>query len=199
MVQINPLLYAIPVLSRFTPLDSASSGLVVRQSFDPSSLPSACQFPCQVVGSAGSSCNDDLSCMCTSTLGNELQQCLSCLANADPIYQNEAQGDISSWNEICNGSLTLSGGSSSGDTTGWTTGTAVGTTGGTTGVMTVDTTSGTTGGTTSGTTPATATGTSSSGGSGANPLAASGGVGLKTSGSMVVCMVAALVGAFISF
>lgn len=51
---------------------------------------------------------DSLSCMCTGTIGSELQQCMSCIVSADSAVQSEAQSSIDSWNEACNGNLSVS-------------------------------------------------------------------------------------------
>ncbi|KIL00170.1 hypothetical protein PAXRUDRAFT_821964 [Paxillus rubicundulus Ve08.2h10] len=114
MVQILPLLQALSAAVQVTPSDQSHNDLVVRQ-ISTSGLPAACQTPCNVINTI-TNCGDNISCICTSSVGSELQQCLNCLVAADPSVDGQAQAVINTWNEACGGSLTLSGGSSSSGT-----------------------------------------------------------------------------------
>ena len=49
-----------------------------------------------------------LSCTCETGNGSELQQCMTCLVDAEPTVQSTAQSALDSWNEACNGDLTVS-------------------------------------------------------------------------------------------
>ncbi|KAF9244481.1 hypothetical protein BU15DRAFT_71466 [Melanogaster broomeanus] len=190
MVQIAPLLnFALSTAAQIRAGNTSPNGLVVRQAFDPSSLPTACQDPCNVINTM-TDCGSSTSCICASTVGSELQQCMSCLVSADPDVQSSAQGAIDSWNELCGGSLTISGGSSSGSTPSAAPASA-------TAVSVAATTpAGNTvaaGATTTKSTATTSAGSSS--GSSSNPLGAGSGgaLGLKAAG-VVVGIVAAFVG-----
>ncbi|KAN0078068.1 hypothetical protein V8E55_010125 [Tylopilus felleus] len=170
MVQIAPLLQAMSVTSRFTPTDSTSNGLAVRQSFNPGDLPPACQSSCQVINTMENcdSSTQALSCICASSIGSQLQQCMNCLVSNVPSVQSEAQSALDSWNQECGGKLSLTGGS----------------------------TGGSSGGSSSGTVPAPTGGSSSS--SSGSPFGKSGGaVGLAAC-SLAACIVAAFAGALMS-
>ena len=53
-------------------------------------------------------CSSSLTCICTSTIGSELQSCMSCLTEADPSVETDAQSSLDSWNQACGGSLSVS-------------------------------------------------------------------------------------------
>lgn len=53
-------------------------------------------------------CGASLSCMCTNTIGSQLEQCMNCLVSAEPTVESEAEAAISGWNEACNGNLSVS-------------------------------------------------------------------------------------------
>ncbi|KIL00161.1 hypothetical protein PAXRUDRAFT_821954 [Paxillus rubicundulus Ve08.2h10] len=183
MVQITPLLYALSVASQVAPRDTSPNGLVVRQTFDPSSLPAACQAPCEVINTM-TNCGSSITCICATAVGTELQQCMSCLASAEPSAASEAQSALDSWNEACGGTFSLSGGSTSGGST--TTGGASGGSSGGTGATT-----------TSASTPTTSS-TTTGGSSSTNPLGSGtntgGAMGLKAAG-VTVGIAAAFFGA----
>lgn len=115
MVQITPLLQLLVAVAQAPPAsvarDVPPNALAVRQ-VNTSDLPSQCQTTCQVVNTI-SDCGSSLSCVCASTIGTELQSCMSCLVSVEPSASTDANSAISSWNEACGGSLTLTGGSTS--------------------------------------------------------------------------------------
>ncbi|KAF9221192.1 hypothetical protein BS17DRAFT_284180 [Gyrodon lividus] len=106
MVQITPLLHALSAAAQIAPRDAPPTALVARQTFDPSSLPPACQSPCGVINTM-TNCGSSISCLCASSVGSELQQCMSCLVSSEPTVQSDAQSAIDSWNQACGGSLTV--------------------------------------------------------------------------------------------
>ncbi|KAJ8594200.1 hypothetical protein M405DRAFT_858323 [Rhizopogon salebrosus TDB-379] len=116
MVQITPLLNALAAVAHVYPVarDASPNSLAVRQ-VDTSDLPAQCQTSCQVINTM-TNCGSSLSCICATSIGSQLQSCMSCLTEAEPSVQSDAQSSISSWNEACNGDLTLSGGSASSST-----------------------------------------------------------------------------------
>ncbi|KAF9221200.1 hypothetical protein BS17DRAFT_285250 [Gyrodon lividus] len=106
MVQIVPLLHALSAVAQVTPQDVSPDCFVVRQIYNPSSLPPACQSPCDVTNTIYD-CDLDLFCICGYSVGSELQQCMRCLVSADPTVQGAAQTDLDEWNEACGGSLSV--------------------------------------------------------------------------------------------
>ncbi|KIJ19612.1 hypothetical protein PAXINDRAFT_96892 [Paxillus involutus ATCC 200175] len=185
MVQITPLLYALSAAySQVTPRDVSPNSLVVRQTFDPSSLPTACQSPCEVINTM-TNCGSSISCICATTVGSELQQCMSCLVSADPSVQSSALSALDSWNQACGGTLSLTGGSSSGGST---------TSGGSSGGSTGGSTGGTGVTTSSASTPTTSSSSTTGGSTSTNPLTKGGAMGLKAAG-VTVGIAAAFVGA----
>lgn len=119
MVQITPLLQLLVAVAQAPPAsvarDVSPNALAVRQ-VNTSDLPSQCQTKCQVVNTI-SDCGTSLSCICASSIGTQLQSCMSCLVAAEPSASTDANSAIDSWNEACGGSLTLTGGSTSTSTT----------------------------------------------------------------------------------
>ncbi|KAG1758216.1 hypothetical protein EDD22DRAFT_214551 [Suillus occidentalis] len=109
MVQITPLLQLLVAVAQAPPAsvarDVSPNALAVRQ-VNTSDLPSQCQTSCQVVNTI-SDCGSSLSCICASTIGTQLQSCMSCLVSAEPSASTDANSAISSWNEACGGSLTV--------------------------------------------------------------------------------------------
>ncbi|KIJ19601.1 hypothetical protein PAXINDRAFT_96882 [Paxillus involutus ATCC 200175] len=105
MVQILPLLQALSAVVQVTPNDQSHNDLVVRQ-ISTTDLPPACQAPCNVINTI-TVCGDSISCICASSIGPVLQQCLNCLVAAAPSVYGEAQTSINDWNEACGGHLTV--------------------------------------------------------------------------------------------
>ncbi|KAN0078065.1 hypothetical protein V8E55_010122 [Tylopilus felleus] len=203
MVQIAPLLQAMSVASRFIPTDSNSNDLAVRQSFDPIDPPVACQSSCQVVNTLDN-CNESTTCICASSLGSQLQQCMNCFVSNVPSVQIEAQNVLDDWNQECGGELFLTSGSASGSGSGSSSGTVLTSAGGS------SSSSGSSGSSSSGTVPAPTGGSSSSSGSstgsssgtvpaptGSSSSSSGGAVGLAAC-SLAACIVAAFVGALVS-
>ncbi|KAN0078062.1 hypothetical protein V8E55_010119 [Tylopilus felleus] len=186
MVQIAPLLQAMSVTS-LTPTDSTSNGLAVRQSVDFGDPPVACQSSCQVVNTMGN-CDENTTCICASSLGSQLQQCMNCFVSNLPSVQSEAQSVLDSWNQDCGGELSVRSHAcltTSEVIAGLSSGTVPAPTGGS------SSSSGSSTGSSTGTVPA-PTGSSSSS-SGGSPFGKSGGaVGLAA------CIVAAFAGALVS-
>lgn len=117
MVQIAPLLQVLAAAAQVPPVArSVSPNALAARQVSTSQLPSQCQSTCQVVNTINN-CNSDLSCICGSSIGTQLETCLNCVVLAEPDANSEAQSVIESWNEACNGTLTLSSGSTSTSTT----------------------------------------------------------------------------------
>ncbi|KAG2131143.1 hypothetical protein BD769DRAFT_1386829 [Suillus cothurnatus] len=121
MVQIAPLLQVLAAAAQVPPVArSVSPNALAARQVSTSQLPSQCQSTCQVVNTINTSsknCSSDLSCICGSSIGTQLETCLNCVVLAEPDANSEAQSVIESWNEACNGTLTLSSGSTSTSTT----------------------------------------------------------------------------------
>ncbi|KIK32080.1 hypothetical protein CY34DRAFT_19311 [Suillus luteus UH-Slu-Lm8-n1] len=119
MVQITPLLQLLAAVAQAPPAsvvrDVSPNALAVRQ-VNTSDLPSQCQNTCQVVNTI-TNCGSSLSCVCASTIGTQLQSCMSCLVSAEPSASTDANSAMNSWDEACGGSLTLTSGSTSTSTT----------------------------------------------------------------------------------
>ncbi|OAX38227.1 hypothetical protein K503DRAFT_866294 [Rhizopogon vinicolor AM-OR11-026] len=113
MVLIAPLFNALAAVAHVSPVarDASPNALAARQ-VDTGSLPAQCQTSCQVVNTM-TNCDSSLSCICTSSIGSQLQSCMSCLTETEPSVQSDAQSSLDSWNEACGGTLSLSGGSTS--------------------------------------------------------------------------------------
>ncbi|KAH7907125.1 hypothetical protein BJ138DRAFT_534923 [Hygrophoropsis aurantiaca] len=128
MVQITSLLRALVIVApavlraRSTEL----GGLIARQSIgtDPTgsngTSPDACDTGCQVLENI-STCDDNSSdssalrsCLCTSSIGQNLVTCQNCLISAGAEDKTSAQGVLDSWNQACGGNLKLDGSGSSG-------------------------------------------------------------------------------------
>ncbi|KAH0835553.1 hypothetical protein J3R83DRAFT_9256 [Lanmaoa asiatica] len=186
MVQITPLLNAIPVLSwlvSVTPPNSASNGLAVRQTIDPNGIPAACQPSCQVeytiANCAGSSQlhvrqHGRQSVAAMRELSRQHRPHRCSITHQRLEFALRWQLVFGGADESAFTMFSSGGGTTSGTTSGGTT---------------------TTGGTTGGTIPATTTGTSSSSGSVPSSTSTGGAVDLEI-GSMTMCIVAALAGAF---
>jgi hypothetical protein len=102
---------------------SVSPNALAARQVSTSQLPSQCQSTCQVVNTinvstpetqasdiaqtSSKNCNSDLSCICGSSIGTQLETCLNCVVLAEPDANSEAQSVIESWNEACNGTLTV--------------------------------------------------------------------------------------------
>jgi len=118
MVGVAPFIAAVAAISAQTSQinnNNSPAHAVARQTtgFDPSNLPPACQSPCLVINTM-TNCATSLSCLCTSTIGNNLQTCMDCLVTVVPSVQVDAQSALDAFNEGCAGtgvsSLTLSSG-----------------------------------------------------------------------------------------
>ncbi|KAL4062437.1 hypothetical protein V8B97DRAFT_1891925, partial [Scleroderma yunnanense] len=124
MVGILPLVSTLAVIGQLHNARSdVSNALGARQTgFDPSQLPSQCQSPCGVISEMSSStCETDLSCICSSSISSGLETCMTCLVKAEPSVETSASQALQSYNEACGTSLALgssSGGSSGGSSSG---------------------------------------------------------------------------------
>ncbi|KAI6039409.1 hypothetical protein EDC04DRAFT_2685925 [Pisolithus marmoratus] len=124
MVGTLPFLHALAVVGTLSHANrEVSNALASRQSsFDPSDLPSQCQSPCQVISTmSSSSCDTSLTCLCASSIASELQTCMTCLVEAEPTVESSAQSALSSYNQACGTSLSLSTSSGSGSSSATTT------------------------------------------------------------------------------
>ncbi|KAH7921309.1 hypothetical protein BV22DRAFT_1132365 [Leucogyrophana mollusca] len=123
MVQITPLLLALVAAAQAVP-NAATVGtnaLAGRQSGgignDPSFWPSQCRSICQVIITM-QNCDGDLSCLCTSSMGSQLNSCLNCFSSADPSVKDTAQSILEDYQDECSSGSSGSSGGSSGSSGG---------------------------------------------------------------------------------
>ncbi|EGN97562.1 hypothetical protein SERLA73DRAFT_184315 [Serpula lacrymans var. lacrymans S7.3] len=128
MVGVLPIIAAVTAVSVQTSkiTNNLPAHAVARQTtgFDPSALPQACQSPCQVINTM-TGCADT-TCLCTTSVGSNLESCMDCLVSSVPSVQPDAQSALDSFNEACAGttgfsSLTLSASGSATPSAGSTT------------------------------------------------------------------------------
>jgi len=81
---------------------AGSLSLLARQSgpLDPSTLPAQCQPSCTPIFGVLNTCTD-ATCLCTSTNGQNLENCMDCLISITETAEAEAQTVIDDYNNEC--------------------------------------------------------------------------------------------------